>query len=825
MEAEHPLCQSPGFQHIESWMLDQGWKVADFQYQAWIHVLQGYSGLIQAPTGCGKTFAVFLPLVAKWMNDSSTQIPSRGLQLLWISPLRALANDLAQTLQQTLDGLQIPWKVGVRNGDTPPATRQQQQRQMPEVLVITPESLHLLLTHARHTDYFSSLSGIVVDEWHELLGSKRGLLVSLACAYLRHLNLQIYGRTSLPIWALSATLAHPEEALEALWGYPPPRQTIIIQAKIPKKIRIATIFPDEIETYPWAGHLGLKLIQKVIPLILQSQSTLIFINTRGMAERWYQALLDIAPELAGCIAIHHGSMDMELRHWVEEALHQGQLKAVICTSSLDLGVDFRPVDTVIQVGSPKSIARFLQRAGRSGHQPNAISTIYFLPTHALELAEVAALKSAIAQGQLEQPKPVVMAFDVLIQFLTTLSIGTGFRPEELWPVIRSTYAYRQLAEEEWNWILGFLTRGGEALHHYDEFQKLVVENGLYRMAHRRLAMRHRLHIGTIVSDAMLKVKMLHGGYVGLIEEYFISRLKPGDHFVLAGRTLELVRIKDMIVWVKKSSASQAWIPSWMGGRIPLSGPLSAELRQQLSGHTQRCEEIQFLQPLLALQQEVSHLPTGDELLVEYIITRDGHHLFVYPFEGRQVHEAMASLLAYRIAQDQPLTFSMAMNDYGFELLTDQPLDLKPESLKRWLSPAFLQEDLLKSINATEMAKRKFRDIACIAGLIFQGYPGAQKWQRHLQSSAGLLFDVFRQYDPTNLLLKQAYDEALLEQIDLLRLQETLKRIQHQQIILKRPPQLTPFSFPLKVDSLRENLSSEKLEDRIRRMLKQLHAKA
>ncbi|PJJ74754.1 ATP-dependent Lhr-like helicase [Thermoflavifilum aggregans] len=822
MEAEQVLCQTAGFQQIERWMLDKGWQIADFQYQTWIHVLKGYSGLVQAPTGCGKTFAVFLPVVAQWINRHSSTSACSGLQLLWITPLRALANDLAHSMLQALYELGLPWKVGVRNGDTSPVMRQQQQKQMPEVLIITPESLHLLLTHARHPDYFRSLTMMVVDEWHELLGSKRGLLVSLACAYLQHLQTSVHHKHPTPIWALSATLAHPEDAMEALWGNPPPAKKIFIQAHIRKAIRIETIYPDNIETYPWAGHLGLKLVDKIIPLIRQSQSTLIFINTRGMAERWYQALLDAAPELAGTLALHHGSMNQELRHWVEEALHEGRLKAVICTSSLDLGVDFRPVDTVIQVGSPKSIARFLQRAGRSGHQPGAVSTIWFLPTHALELAEVAALKSAISHQQMEQARPVVMAFDVLIQFLTTLSIGTGFRAEEMLQVIRHTYAFHQITDEEWNWILGFLTHGGEALQHYDEFQKLVSENGYYRIAHRKMAMRHRLHIGTIVSDAMLKVKMLHGGYIGLIEEYFISRLKPGDHFVLAGKTLELVRIKDLTVWVRKSNAAQAWIPSWLGGRIPLSGPLAAELRQQLTAPDTSAEEIRFLRPLLSLQQEVSHLPGPDELLVEYIITRDGHHLFVYPFEGRQVHEAMASLLAYRIARQQPLTFSMAMNDYGFELLTDQPLTVDTSSIKQWFHPGSLQDDLLHSINATEMAKRKFRDIACIAGLVFQGYPGAPKLQRHLQSSTGLLFDVLREYDPANLLLKQALDEALLEQIDLLRIQNALHRIQHQQIILKTPAQLTPFSFPIKVDSLRESLSSEKLEDRVRRMLRQLH---
>ncbi|MCL6523537.1 MAG: ligase-associated DNA damage response DEXH box helicase [Thermoflavifilum sp.] len=836
MDTEHKLLQSPGYQTISHWMHRKGWKIADFQQTAWVKVMQGYSGIVQAPTGYGKTFAIFLPLLAKWINThgvdpSQTQAHkhfSRGLRLLWITPLRALANDLGKTMQQVIDELGMPWQVGIRNGDTPAAERKKQQKQMPEVLVITPESLHLLLTHSHHEIYFQHLSQIVVDEWHELLGSKRGLLVSLALAYVQHLQLNRFHRSAVPVWALSATLANAEEALEALLGpnaVVPDSQRIVIRSKLRKQIHIETIYPDEITQYPWAGHLGLKLVHKVIPIVQKSRSTLIFINTRGMAERWYQALIDAAPELAGTLAIHHGSMDMELRHWVEEALHLGQLKAVICTSSLDLGVDFRPVDTVIQVGSPKSIARFLQRAGRSGHQPGEKSHIYFLPTHALELAEVAALKSAIEQQQLEQPRPVQMAFDVLMQFLTTLAIGGGFQAEEMLSVIRSTYAYQQLSTDEWLWLLQFLTYGGEALHHYDEFQKLEACNGYYRVTNRKLAMRHRLHIGTIVSEAMLKVKMLHGSFVGLIEEYFISRLKPGDRFVLAGKTLELVRIKDMVAWVKKSSTRDAWIPSWLGGRIPLSGPLAAQLRKQLAQPSAPIAEIQFLQPLLHLQQQLSYLPNEKELLVEYITTADGHHLFVYPFEGRLVHEAMASLLAYRIAQTQPFTFSLAMNDYGFELLTDSPLQLSVAQLRQWLHPDQLHNDLLQSLNATEMAKRKFRDIACIAGLVFPGYPGAPKLQRHLQSSASLLFEVFRQYDPTNLLLRQALDEALWEQIDFIRLQQALQRIQHQRIIFRNPQRFTPFSFPLKVDSMRESLSTEKWEDRVHKLLQQLQVNA
>ena len=348
-----------------------------------------------------------------------------------------------------------------------------------------------------------------------------------------------------------------------------------VTAVIDKPIQIESIFPDEIEKYPWAGHLGIKLVEKVIPIIMKSTT-----NTRGMSEMWYQALLNACPDLAGSIALHHGSIEQDLRFWVEENLHSGKLKAVVCTASLDLGVDFRPVETVIQVGSPKGVARFLQRAGRSGHGPGEVSKIYFLPTHSLELIEAAALKEATENKLIESREPRILCFDVLIQYLSTLAISDGFYPEKLLEEIRSTYCYREITEEEWQQILHFITVGGIALQQYDDYKKVEIINGLYKINSRRIAMRHRMHIGTIVSDPMMRVKFLSGGFVGVIEEWFIAGMKAGDTFTLAGRTLEFVMIKDMTCIVKKSNAKKSRIPSWQGGRMPLSANLGFMLRKK-----------------------------------------------------------------------------------------------------------------------------------------------------------------------------------------------------------------------------------------------------
>ncbi len=836
---------SKGYVIINDWLVSQDRKPFLFQQQAWQHIINGESGLVNAPTGCGKTFSVFLGSLIDFINHHPKDYKTKkngGLQLLWITPLRALAKDIGRAMEEVIEELGMNWKVGIRNGDTETAERVRQKKQMPEILLITPESLHLLLAQKGYVEMFRSLKIIAVDEWHELLGSKRGVQVELAISRLVGSRKSVVSSQErvvfgsrlmtsdlrLCIWGISATIGNLDEAKEVLLSSLQ-KEGVIIKANLQKKIEVESIIPDEIEKYPWAGHLGIKLAHKIIPIIQQSRTTLIFINTRGMSETWYQTLLTVCPELAGSIALHHSSIDRELRTWIEENLHSGNLKAVVCTASLDLGVDFRHVETVIQVGSPKGVARFLQRAGRSGHSPDAVSKIYFLPTHSLELMEAAALKSAMAENLIESRPPMMLCYDVLLQYLNTIAISDGFLPDETFEEVTSTYSYSDLTKDEWIQILHFITEGGNAMQQYDDFKKVEIENGVYKINSRKVAMRHRMHIGTIVSDTMLKVKFMTGGYIGVIEEYFISRLEPGDVFTLAGRNLEFILIKDMTALVKKSNSKKSMVPSWNGGRMPLSANLGKKLREQLAVSSQQSAvdngllpvELEVLRPLFALQEQLSHVPKENELLIEQIETKDGFHLFVYPFEGRLVHEAMAAILAYRISRITPITFSFAMNDYGFELLSDQPIPVDDTNVYELFSPADLLNDIQRSVNSTEMAKRKFRDVAVIGGLIFQGMPGERKKARHLQSSASLLFKVFSEYDSGNLLLRQSYQEVLDQQMEEVRLRDMLERIQQSKIIITFPQQLTPFCFPIKVDSMREDLSSEKLEDRVRKMQQQL----
>ena len=799
---------STGFQIIKKWMDEKDREPFGFQSETWFKFSNNYSGMVIAPTGFGKTFSVFLAVVIDYMNHPENY--KSGMKLLWITPLRALAKDIAKAMSEALEEIGLDWEVAVRNGDTSTKDRAKQTKKMPDILIITPESLHLLLAQKQHQKFFKSLQCIVVDEWHELLSSKRGVMTELAVS-------RIFSyQKKLRIWGITATIGNLEEAMNVLIPYDIKKTKVVAKEK--KKIEIKSVFPDDVEVLPWAGHLGTKLADKIIPIILESQTTLVFTNTRSQAEMWYQVLLNTHPDFAGQIAIHHSSVDRDIRIWIEENLSSGYLKAVISTSSLDLGVDFKPVDTVIQIGSSKGIARFLQRAGRSGHSPFETSKIYFVPTHSLELIEVAALKEAVKQNKIEPREPLVLCYDVLLQFVLTLAVGDGFDEKETYKQITSTNAFKDLSPEEWNWVLTFITVGGK-LKNYEEYHKVVIENGLYKVTSRRIAMLHRMNIGAIVSDSMLKVKFFSGGYVGMIEEYFISKLKKNDKFILAGRVLEVSHVKEMTVYVRNSSG-KGIVPSYLGGRLPMSSYLSVFLRQKLSESLDAIspeKELQFLHPLLVSQQENSHIPSENEFLVERIKTREGHHLFMYPFEGRLIHEVMSALIAYRISRITPISFSIAMNDYGFELFSKLEIPLTEENIHEILSKENLIRDVMASVNSTEMARRKFRDIAVISGMVIRTYPGQQKNNKNLQSSSGLIFNVLEDFDPENLLLKQAYSEVFFQQIDEARLVEAFKRIHESEIIIKNSNTFTPLSFPIKVDSLRQSLSSEDLKARILRM--------
>ncbi|AKS41387.1 ligase-associated DNA damage response DEXH box helicase [Wenzhouxiangella marina] len=794
---------------VERLFEQQGWPVFDFQRQAWDAWARGESGLIHAPTGSGKTLAAWGgPL------QDALRRPPAGLSYLWITPLRALATDTSEQLDRAVAGLGLDWRVATRTGDTSASERQRLRRSPPPALVTTPESLSLMLSYTDSDQRLGRLRGVIIDEWHELLGSKRGVLLELALARLRALN------PALRLWGLSATLGNVEEGMAVLLG--PHRDGRLIAGRTPREIEVETLLPPSIERFPWAGRTGMAQLPGVLEHLERARSTLLFTNTRSQAELWFQAIQSTVP-WPDRVHLHHGSIDRRARLTAEERLRRGELKCVVATSSLDLGVDFSPVDQVIQIGSPKGIARLTQRAGRSGHQPGQTSRLVCVPTHALEILEIAAARRRMEQRRIEARPPLSGSLDVAAQHLVTRALGGGFRADEALAELRDTHAFARLDERRWQWLLDFICRGGQALRAYPGFRRVEFDGERYRVRDRRIAQQHRMSVGTITADGHLQVRFSRGGSLGQIEERFITRLKPGERFVFAGRLLSLSRVQDMTAYVRKASGGKASVPRWAGGRLPLS-TLLADAVLELMDEVDQGEGDRRLDPireLLQLQQARSALPGRDRLLIETIESREGHHLYLFPFAGRLAHEGLAALLAWRLSQRAASSFSMTVNDYGIELVTDEPFELEQSDYRELLSPERLDEELIQALNATEMARHRFRDIARIAGLVFQGYPGRMKRTRQIQASSGLMFDMLSEHDPDNLLLDQARREVLEAEMELSRLRATLERAARQELVLRRPGRLTPLAFPLWADRLRSRVSSEDFERRVERMLAQL----
>jgi ATP-dependent Lhr-like helicase len=801
-----------------AWCRRQGWEPFPFQAEVWQAILGGESGLVHAPTGTGKTLAVWLGAVAAGWS-------SQPLRVVWLTPLRALAADSAAALTEPLAELAPDWTVAIRTGDTPAAARRAMRMRPPTAMITTPESLSLLLSLEDAADAFAGLKLVVVDEWHELLSSKRGVQTELALARLRSLA------PGLQTWGLSATLGNIDEAAMALVGTleASPR---IVRADVPRQLEIETLIPEPMERFPWAGHMGMRLLPQVVETLEPVATSLVFTNTRSQAERWFEAISRRRPDWK--LALHHGSIDRELRTAAEEGLRRGRLKAVVATGSLDLGVDFGPVEQVLQIGSPKGIARLLQRAGRSGHRPGAVGRLVCVPTHALELVECAAARQAASEGETEPRRPLTGALDVLAQHLVTVACSGGFREQELLEEVRQTAAFRDLDQASWRWAMDFAARGGPALAAYPDFARIRERFGRWYVAGPAIARRHRMTIGTITSDAAVEVKWLRGGRLGTVEESFIARLNEGDRFIFAGRTLRLFRFDGLTAWVRraKPSAAGVAVPRWNGGRMPLSTLLASHVQRLVADGTSpgpAMAELRAVEPLLHTQAQWSRRPQPGSLLIELVHTRDGHHAFLYPFAGRLVHEGLASLVAWRIAQQSPATLVCTMNDWGFQILGRQRIGPAGPAgaeafWRRMLSPDGLLEDLLACLNGTEMARRQFREIARVAGLI-AGHGAGRKGERNLQASAGLLFDVLEEHDPHNMLLEQARREVLEAQFEFRRLHATLEQIAAEDVRIVEPRRLSPLAFPLWAEQVQSRLSTQGWLERITDMARELEETA
>ena len=819
---------------IEAWFTQQGWTPLPFQRQAWQAYLAGASGLIQVPTGSGKTYAAVMGPIAEMLNLAPPQpTPPRGLRLLYLTPLRALSRDLALAIRAPIEAMGWPLRVAIRNGDTPSHERGKQLRTPPQILITTPESLSLLLANAKAAELFGTLEAVVLDEWHELMGSKRGVQTELCLSWLRQ------RRPSLRTWAISATIGNLEEAARAAVGVgaagaasPEPR---IITADIQRATAIRSLLPDAIDGFPWGGHLGLRMYEELVAGLDPAVSTLLFTNTRNQAERWHQCLRFACPEMEGALALHHSAIDRAEREAIEAGVKAGALRWVVCTSSLDLGVDFQPVERVVQIGSAKNLARLLQRAGRSAHSPGGTSQVLFMPTNALELLEVSAMRRGLAEGLVETRRPPQLALDVLLQHLTSLACGPGFQPQGELAAVRSAWSFRAITGEQWQWCLDFLEHGGQCLGAYPRYRKLVRDGDTYRVVDRAIARLHRFNIGTITANRSVTVRFVRGAVIGQVEEAFIGRLKPGDVFFFAGRQLEFVRLREMTAQVKATTKKSSAVPAWAGGQMALSDLLSQHLRAEVdrcaqalasdgdadAGDWLDTPELQALEPLLRRQADLSRLPRQQEFLMELCRSREGSHLFAYPFEGRFVHEGIGFLWAWRLARHRPSTITVSVNDYGFELLApkgypfEELLELHGDDL---LERAHLAADLEQAVNLSELCRRRFRAIAQVSGLITQAMPGQAKTGGQLQISAALLFDVFQKHEPGHLLLEQARREVIEEQLELPRLQAALERLAGSTWLLERTPRPGPLAFPLLVERLNNRLSNESVLERVQRLI-------
>ncbi|MGF1516063.1 MAG: ligase-associated DNA damage response DEXH box helicase [Elainellaceae cyanobacterium] len=807
---------APSVQPVIDWFDRQGWQPLTFQQQVWQAYRLGRSGLIQVPTGSGKTYAAVMGPIARMLEH-----PGSGLRLLYLTPLRALSRDVEQSLLLPIEAMEWPLTVQSRTGDTSSARKARQLKAMPHILITTPESLTVMLSYKSVQSCFANLETVVLDEWHELLSTKRGTQTELCLSYLRHL------RPGLQTWAISATLGNLDEAAQAAVG--PADEPVIVQSNLQRETKIHSVLPHRVDTFPWAGHLGLRMFQELVDALDIEASTLIFTNTRSQAERWYQALKYAMPEHGDRIALHHGSVDAKARSAIEAGVKTGEVKWVVCTSSLDLGVDFQPVARVVQVGSAKNLARLLQRAGRSAHVPEGTSELVFLPTNALELLEISAFRRGLAAGAIESRRPLHCPYDVLIQHLVTLACGAGFEAEATLAQVRQTAAFADLTNQDFDWILTFIEQGGKCLSAYPHYRKVTqeanapLEPARYRIADAKLARMHRLSIGTITSNPLVRIAYTNRKAIGTVEENFVSRLKPGDVFFFAGRQLEFWRMRDMVVYVRNTRRKSTVTPTWRGGTLAFSDTLSTYLRQEIDAARSDPlgnNELECVSPILDTQAYLSHLPAENELLIETCKTREGQHLYVFPLDGRAVHEGLGFLWGYRFAQQQQATFTISVNDYGFEILAPKGYPFQALFSNQFFNRDTLQADIKAALNISELTQRRFRGIAQVAGLVFKGYPSSRKTVSQLQVSSSLLYEVFCKYEPDNLLLRQAEQEVLQQQLDVERLIQTLERLQNFTVVWKQTRRPSPLAFPLLVERLNSRLSNESLMQRIERMKQQ-----
>ncbi len=802
-------------QRFQDWFTVRGWQPRDHQLALVEHAARGHSVLLVAPTGGGKTLAGFLPSLidlsekrpAKLAVSRPGRAHKRGLHTLYISPLKALAVDVARNLDAPIADMALPVTVETRTGDTSAARRQRQRHSPPDILLTTPEQLSLLLAHPRATQMFENLRSVVLDELHALYNSKRGDLLALALA-----RLQTLAPTHRRV-GLSATVKDPAPLQRFLMPQPISGEVLsdLVIAKGGARPRIEISTSDSY--VPWAGHLARHAMGDVMAAIQSAKTALVFVNTRSQAERTFQELWAINDENLP-IALHHGSLAQEQRRKVEAAMAKGSLRAVVCTSTLDLGIDWGAVDKVICIGAPKGAARLVQRIGRANHRLDEPSLALLVPANRFEVLECNAARDAVLAGELDGERLKSGALDVLAQHVLGMACAAPFSADALFAEVRAASPYAQLTRQDFNAVVDFVATGGYALRAYDRYARLrKTEDGRLRLAHPRLAQEYRLNAGVIVEDPMVEIRLqgkgrpagAGGRKLGELEEYFIEQLSVGDTFIFSGEVLRFEGLRETGAYVTRTRDPQAQIPSYNGGKFPLSTFLAQRVREMVSSPQSWHALPAPVQEWLKIQEWRSVIPQAGQLLVENFPRGNRHYLVCYPFEGRLAHQTLGMLLTRRLERGRYQPLGFVANEYALAVWAAK--DMSGADMDALFDEDMLGDDLDSWLAGSNLYKRTFRNCAIIAGLIQRRFPGKEKSGRQVTFSSDLIYDVLRDHEPDHVLLRATYQDAGTGLLDIARLGDMLARVK-KRIVTRRLDRVSPLSVPALLEISREMVAGE-----------------
>jgi ATP-dependent Lhr-like helicase len=775
-------------QSFEDWFDHQGWSIRDYQRAMVAAFQKRQDTLLIAPTGGGKTLGGFLASLVDLHDKPSSQTPA--LHTLYISPLRALPNDIERNLMRPVNDLNLPITIGVRTGDTKSYQRQKQQKIPPDILLTTPESLMLLLSYENAPQYFKSLKCVVIDELHSFATNKRGDFTSLALARLKTLAPDHIR------FGLSATIAEPQKAAAWLGVTGEPAKIIAVEGDTPPEITL--IKPST--PFPLGGHSSRFAVKDIYTEIKQAQTAIIFVNTRAQAELLFQQLWQVNEE-ALPIGVYHGSLSREKRQKTESLIASGKLRAVVSTSALEMGIDWGDVDIILQIGAPKGVSRLLQRIGRSNHRMDEASQAVLVPTNPLEAIECAVAIEAIEKGRRDGDPYRQGAMDVAVQYLVNRACSGPINKREALREIRSSWPYRHLSKSDFDQLLSFAEDGGYALKNYARFQRLTSTSKGYKIAGKEQARRHRMNIGTIVEFAKLKVRRIasskskRGRIIGEIEEKFVVNLNPGDTFAFAGEVLAYKGVRDMAIEAYPAPYSRPRVPAYAGGMMPLSTYLAEGVRAIISAPNKWAKLPDQVREWLTLQSEFSELPGAQGVLVEAFFDRpqrgyEDHVLVIHTFEGRKVNNALAFLMTKRMEKAGLKPINFTITDYALTIRSLSPVN----SVEALLTPDILEQELNDWIIHSPMVKRSFRKIATIAGLTEQRLPGQQRTMKQVTFSTDLIYDVLMKYEPNHILLRIAREEAESDLLDIDRLRHWLKDVDGK-TVFRTLPHASPLSIP------------------------------